>query len=323
MQNANNQIFRNSSFSPARRLSSGIGVVVTGGPLSPERTEMGFKAIKSLGYTYSSPLSPSQYYGDYSHGFANGSVRERLKAALDILGDDKFDVLLASRGASGAYEIVPGFPYESFRNEKKLLIGQSDVTCLLVQMPGRAGIPAIHGSTLGAEFADYEKSIEARESVDTLVKLISDPSYRYELSGRQIKNGTSSEGYIIAGNLSMLVSLMGTPWDVCYGGSILVLEEVGEAPFRVQRMLMQMLYGGKLGDLKGLCFGRFSRCESKAGPTVNDVIKGFVGENLQKFDYPILTDLPVGHWGKSLPLPVGCMAVVRDENLQVLESPIE
>ncbi len=312
-----------AAISKARKLSKTFGIVTPGGPLSKERTELGYQNIRSLGYTLQAPLEPYAYYADYTYEFTNGSRKERLTSIEQAINNPEVDVLLAARGVTGSLEIISDFPFKVLGTQKKLLIGQSDVSSFLIQTPFRSGIPSIHGPTLGAEFADYTNSGDAKDSIDTLIKLISDPDFRLDIPGRSVKKGHSLQGRLLAGNLTTLVSLLGTPYDVDYSNCILLLEEVGEAPYKIKRMLFQLLLAGKLDALSGLCFGRFAKCESPNGPDVDSVMDKFISDTLSPFPYPVLKELPVGHWGKSLPIPIGCMALIKDDLLCILESPIE
>ena len=151
--------------------------------------------------------------------------------------------------------------------------------------------------------------------------MIADPGCRLQLAGDILRDG-SGQGRIIAGNLTVLTSLLGTPWDIDYDGAVLMLEEVGEAPFRIHRMLMQLKFGGKLNNLAALVFGRFSRCTAKHGPAVDEVIRRAVSDILDGPRYPVLAGLPFGHWGENVPLPVGCLAKVEGGKFETLESPI-
>ncbi len=132
--------------------------------------------------------------------------------------------------------------------------------------------------------------------------------------------GTSGQGPLLAGNLSVLTTLLGTPWDVDYSGAVLVVEEVGESPFRVERSLKHLALAGKFDSLAALVFGRFSRCEAAHGPAVDEVIERFAQFCPAKF--PVVSGLPVGHWGENQPLPLGCAAEVVNDCFRLLESPV-
>ena len=305
-----------------KKLVKKLAVVSTGGPVPPDREALALKNSEELGLKIYQSYSCSKYYADYTNDFSNGSPDQRLVSIKEVLEDDTIDCILASRGATGSFDIISNFPFELFSKKRKLLIGNSDVTSILVQMPERANLCAIHGPTFGSSFADYQQDASAKESVDQLLLMIGDPAHRFTYCGDIYKSGQEDEGQLICGNLTMLVSILGTPYDVSYENKILVLEEVGEAPYRVKRLLEQLYFANKFSKLKGVCFGRFSKCCSPNGPSVDDVIKAFCNLKLQKYNFPILINLEVGHWGKNLPIPIGCMAKISGNSLIQLESPI-
>lgn len=280
-------------------LSAGAlwGVFVSGSPLSPERFSEGVRTLEHLGFRVKCPLDPSIYYGRYDHGFSNGSVLERTAALEQLLEDPEVEVILAARGGYGAYELLPSIDFSLFRSNPKPLVGCSDLTLLLVQ-PQVCGI---HGPTLGSSFADYAKDSSAQKTVDRLIAFLSD-AQELEYQCSELRSG-HAEGRLLCGNLSVLTSLLGTPWDVDYRDAVLVLEEVGEAPYRIHRSLLQLKHAGKLEKLAGLVFGRFSRCEAAHGPTADEVILSLLGDILHESSYPVYTGLEVGHWGLNLPLP--------------------
>jgi muramoyltetrapeptide carboxypeptidase len=305
-----------------KALKNGFGVIVTSSPLSKERTELASQNILGLGYSSAYSLAPYKYYANYDFGFANGSVGERIDSIEKALVDSNSDCILASRGGSGALDLLPHLPLDKISKFKKIFIGQSDFTLILLQVAFRCNVPAIFGPTFGADFADYHELKEAKESVDTLLRMLTDESFRLEIRGEVVEKKGTGQGQLIGGNLSMLLALLGTPYDVSYEGKILVLEEVGESPYKIERMLTQLLLSEKLTKVRGICFGRFARCESKVGPSVEDVILR-VSERLKQINVcPILKNLPFGHWGMSNPLPLGVKAEISGDTLVTLESPI-
>lgn len=314
---------KNTSIIKAKKLTSAFSIITPGGPLAKDRTELGYENIKKLGYSYRNTLEPYRYYANYTHGFTNGSKEERLKAIQDAIQDSSTQSILAARGVTGSLEIIANFPFDLLGKHKKILIGQSDITSFLVQTPSRSGIPSIHGPTLGDGFANFETSAEERESVETLISLLSDPAFTFEMKGTCLREGKAQEGKLLAGNLTTLLGLLGTPFDVDYRNTILILEEVGESPYRIKRMLMQLLLAGKFDSLSGLCFGRFAKCQGSNGPTTEAIIQDFVHEELLHTSYPVLRDIPVGHWGKSMPIPIGCTALINNDLLDIVENPVQ
>ena len=299
-----------------------IGVVPPGSPLSPERFAAGIAEIERRGFSVRCPLDPSEFYGRYDHGFASASPQARADALMALVADDEVDTILAVRGAYGTLDILPLLDYERIGAARKIITGCSDVTALLLQCAARSKIPAIHGPTLGSSFADSSAQAEAKESVDALIAVLQDPDYRVEQTCAVLRPG-SARGPVIAGNLTMLITLLGTPWDVDYSGAILVIEDVGEAPYRIHRAMVQLKLAGKLSSLGGLVFGRFARCSAAQGPTVEEVFQMVVRDMVEGTDYPVFAGLESGHYGKNVPLSIGCDAKLEDGVFMCIESPLE
>ena len=294
--------------------------LLTGAPLSVERFQAGLKTLESLGLRAKYPIDPTVAYGDKQQGFVAAPAAERARAMYELLQDREVSVVLAVRGAYGALDLLPRLDSEQLRAAGKLVIGSSDITVLLLQSL-RAEIPAIHGSTLGDAFADYGEKDYARESVDALVAMLRQPEFRIEQKVESLRAG-SARGPLLAGNLSMLLTVLGTPWDIDYSGAILVIEDVGEAPYRIHRALTQLKLAGKLERLSGVVFGRFSKCEAKSGPSVDEVMEMAVRDIFPNSPFPVVRGLEAGHWGKNIPLPMGCLAEISGNTFRTLESPI-
>lgn len=298
-----------------------VGVASTGSPVHPDRYAAGVAELERRGYRVRAPLDPSAYYGDYRHGFSNGSAEERTDALLELLADPAVHVILTARGGYGALDILPRLDFDRVAAARKLIVGMSDATVLLVNAPQRAGIASVHGPALGTAFADAAQDSAALESIERLLALLTDPAHRASASCTVLRDGTG-EGPLLVGNLSVLTTLLGTPWDVDYDGRVLVIEDVGEKPFRIHRALLQLALAGKLKALAGLVFGRFARCDAPHGPNVDGVIRLVLDDILAAASYPVLSGLELGHWGANLPLPVGCRASIHEGRIEVLEAPI-
>jgi len=119
------------------------------------------------------------------------------------------------------------------------------------------------------------------------------------------------------GNLSMFCALLGTPWDVSFDGAVLVLEEVGESPYRVHRNLLQLALAGKFSNLSGLALGRFAKCTASQGPTLSDVVQLGLRTYLRDLSFLVVMGLSVGHWGENHALPLGARAVIEDTSFLV------
>ena len=294
------------------------GVIALGSPLSPERYALGKATLDSFGIEIEAPISPSEYYGQYDFGFSNGSAQDRAAALLQLLRDDDVECVLTARGGYGCSELLPHLRAAGLTNIGKPVVGLSDATALLVQIPQQFGGVSLHGPALGSAFADYQSNPIAKQSVDSLMDILSEKPSQIEESIVELRSKDAEvQGKLLVGNLSVLVSLLGTPYDVSYKNKILAIEEVGEAPYQVHRLLLQLLYAGKLAELRGLLFGRFAKCESKFGPSVTDVIEQFSNEHLSSFDYPVGQSDAFGHWGLNRVLPIGAKATWSNGALRI------
>ena len=305
------------------RLAPGatIGLLAVSAPLSAERWKLGTSTLESLGYKWKAPIDPTLSYGKKDHGFTVASAADRTKAIYELLHDRQVSALLAVRGAYGSLDVLPRLDLEQVRAAGKTLIGSSDISALLMQFAFRAGVPAVHGPCVGDLFADYNAKPEAKESVDALFGLLSNPEYKFTQRLTSLRDG-SGRGPIIASNLTMLLTLLGTPWDIDYQGAVLIVEDVGESPFRVHRAFTQLKLAGKLSRLAGLVFARFAKCESSNGPTIDEVMEMITNDIAGSTGYPILKGLDAGHWGKNMPLPLGCAAEINGDTFALVESPL-
>ena len=298
-----------------------IGVVAPGSPCDPLRFNIGMEELRSRGFECRCPLDPTAQYGKHDYGFASAAPESRKSALEGLAAAGDVDAIISARGAYGTLEILPLLDFDRLAQAGKCIVGCSDVTALLVAVLKMSGLVSVHGPTVSGDFARAKDSLDARQNIEELLLLLSDPGFRLTAKCESLRSG-SAAGTVLAGNLTMLVSLLGTPWDIDYRGSILVLEDIGEAPYRVHRHLMQLRLAGKFESLAALVFGRFSRCEVAHGPTVEEVIRRSVGDILHGTSFPVLFGFPFGHGGRSHPLALGCRAEVEGDSFYVRESPL-
>ena len=124
-----------------------------------------------------------------------------------------------------------------------------------------------------------------------------------------------ARGPILGGNLTLLASAVGTPWDVSYDGSILFVEETGEAPYRIHRLFTQLAYAGKLDQLSALIFGEFVNCTAAAGPSIETAMNLIVTEILANTSYPVYKGLPVGHARRNISIGLNNLVILNGNYL--------
>ncbi len=304
-----------------------IGVIATGSPLEQSRLEKGIKHVEQRGFEVHMPLLASQYYGS-NEIWSNGSIEQRLEAFQSLLFDPNVKAIFSARGGYGSLELLPYLKKEDFVNNPKPIIGLSDFCSLLCYQSFTANITSIHGASIGTSLADVSDKDHAINDSDNLFEMLCNPDFLPKYKCSTLFDGklvdSKAEGRILATNLTVLCSLLGTDFDFDFKNLILVLEEVGEAPYKVHRMLTQLEQCGKFKDLKGLVFGRFAKCESSNGPSIEDVFNIFAKKIKEhdQYNFPVLKDLEFGHWGRNVPLALNCRAKISEQELILLESAV-
>ncbi len=242
---------------------------------------------------------------DDRYGYLAGTDAGRRQQFATALKDPNCDGILCIRGGWGAARLLEDWPMpmealgsnrtQTVLIKPKWLIGFSDVTSLLWGFACR-GISGVHGPVL-TTLGDEPQSSQAR---------LFDWVERHEISPLQGQgwNGGSVTGLLLPANLTVATHLLNTAYQPDLKGVILALEDVGEAPYRLDRMLTQWRMSGALSQVAGIALGRFSSCEPPEGyPSLS--IEEMLRDRLMDLNIPIVADLPFGHEGENAALPVG------------------
>lgn len=234
-----------------------------------------------------------------TQGYLAGDDRARLLDLQHGLADRDVMALIAARGGYGATRLLPQLNLDTIRSANKWLVGFSDVTALHA-LWARAGVCSIHGPmvcSLG------EGSMAVRDAFFDLLEG-QDPR---PLSGLSTVSPGRASGRLFGGNLTVLASLVGTPYAPAMDDVVLVLEDITERPYRVDRMLTTMLQAGFLEGVRGVILGQFTQCDpGPDGTTVEHVLS----ERLGTLRVPIVGNAPVGHVPENMPLLLGCTAEI-------------
>lgn len=217
-------------------------------------------------------------------GYLAGDDARRLSELRDALADPDADAIVAARGGYGATRLLDALEPSEVRKARKLLVGFSDVTALHA-LWARAGIRSLHAPMVAwlgradeLQRAQWVAALEGTRTSLADLTPISDVE-------------TGATGPLVGGNLAVLAALCGTPYAPPLTGTILFLEDVGEAPYRVDRMLTTLSQAGWLDRVAGILLGEFIACEGKHGVAVATVLK----ERLGHLDVPVLSGAPSGH----------------------------
>ncbi len=276
-----------------------IAVVSPSGNFDPERLEAGLAVLRAWGY------SPELLPGvGRRHRYLAGTDNERLGDLVRALRGG-WDAVWAVRGGYGLNRLLSRLPWEELSYAP--FLGFSDATGLLNALAGR-GRPAVHAPVLThlGDIADEP----SREHLRAL--LAGEPVA--PLHGRRLRGG-SAEGPLVGGNLCVLASLCGTPWQLRGHACIVVLEEVGEAPYKVDRLLTQLIDAGCLDGVAGVALGSFLGAEppEDADWTTLEVLD----ELLAPLKVPVLAELPIGHGPANRAFRVGGWARLQGDRLEL------
>jgi muramoyltetrapeptide carboxypeptidase len=234
-------------------------------------------------------------------GFLAGDDDTRAAAMLDALRDPEVRCLYAARGGYGCTRLLEGHGdalAAALRRDPKPLVGYSDVTALHA-LWARVGVRSVHGAMVTA----LGRNQGHPDMIAAVLKGERPPAWRGLVA---LHTGAVLEGRALGGNLAVLSALAGTPWQLALAGAVLMLEDIREAPYRVDRMLTTLRNSGALRGVAAVVLGSFTACEpGPDGTTVREVCR----ERLGDLGVPVLWGAPFGHGDENLPWVSG--AVVR------------
>ena len=298
-----------------KRLKAGdtVAVIAPASGLTPESFDNALRNLESLGLK---PKVGKSARG--VKGFLSATDKERLDDLHQAFSDKEIAGVWCVRGGYGAGRLLPAIDYDLIRKNPKVLIGYSDITALHLAISQATGLVTFHGPVAASELTGYTKTHVANVLVNP-----STP-YKIELSEynktqesnlfkTETITGGKARGRLVGGNLSLLAALAGTPYALReMKGKILFIEDVGEQPYRIDRMLTQLRQGLNLGSLAGIALGVFEDCNPRTKDTqsLQDVVKDRLGD----LRVPVVYGLSFGHIRDQFTLPVGIEAELDATN---------
>lgn len=310
---------------PKLKKGDTVGLITPASALSRSAFEKSVTNFEHLGFTVKTSKNLR-----LRKGFLAGNDEDRLEDLHDMFGNDQIDGIVCARGGYGSGRLLPMIDYGLIRSNPKVLVGYSDITALLFGIHKMTGLVCFHGPVGASSFTEFtKKSFERAVMTDEIPTSISHPlewkqSENKDYKFKKINRGKAS-GQLIGGNLSLLVSLIGTPYDLDYDGKIIFIEDVGEIPYRIDRMLTQLLNAGKLQKAAGIALGVFKECDSSPDDPDFALSTGLgevLTDRLAYLKIPVLYGLPFGHIPDNATLPLGVNAQldVEQGTLTLLES---
>jgi muramoyltetrapeptide carboxypeptidase len=286
-----------------------VSLVAPAGPVSGPAIDRAVERVRSLGWE---PVLGR--HARERRGYLAGTDAERADDLNSALRDPENAAIWFLRGGYGTLRILDRVAWDALEGRPRPLIGFSDNTALHLAA-FRRGLVTFHGPHAAApEFPEFT----ARSLVQVLDPAGADSPLPLPDEHRAIEvvNGGIAEGVLVGGNLAMLAATLATPVQLRASGAILFLEEVGEAAYRVDRLLTQLRLAGVLDAVAGIAIGAISACTDAAvdgNPSVTEI----VADRTASLGVPVLSGLPFGHEPESWTLPIGIRARLDADRMSV------
>ncbi len=245
------------------------------------------------------------------HGYFAGRDRDRADDLNRMFADDRIAGIVCYTGGWGSPRVLPYLDYALIARKPKVLIGYSDITALLNAIHQRTGLVTFHGPVGGSSLDPYSlenfrKVVMSPEPAGMLSPPPKKPTELVDRANRILRlHPGRATGRLAGGNLTLLASLMGTPYEIETTGAIVFAEDVREEVYRIDRMLTQLALGGKFTSMAGFVFGRCTDCRATSF-SLEDILRDRFGAG----PAPAISGLSFGHIELKLTLPIGVMATL-------------
>ena len=281
-----------------------IGITAPSGPVNTDDFLKGKAFLESLGLK----VAVSKAIFEKT-GYLAGPDRIRVGEMNRLVNDPNIHAIICARGGYGALRILRDLDFKAFARHPKIFMGCSDISALLCAVLEKSNMVVFHGPTVCQM---GKKDVVTRLFLaDAIMK---NRPYLVEAVDSIIITPGQAQGPVLGGNLTILCHLLSTGFLPDFKGCILLLEDVGEAPYRIDRMLTQLLLAGRLDHVAGIALGDFTRCGDP-----NQVYRVFK-DRLGNLNIPVLAGFPVGHGATNVTVPLGPVAVL-DTDTNTLSYP--
>jgi muramoyltetrapeptide carboxypeptidase len=284
-----------------------IRIITPSGFISPEFIDGAKKVLESWGLQVSEGEFARSEYGRFA-----GTKEQRISDLQTALDDLDVKAILCSRGGYGLAQIIDKLDFTKFKKNPKWLIGFSDIT-ILHNVISNVGIASVHG-IMAKQLTELP---ENAEQVQYLKQILFGKLPTYQIPTHELNRAGTAQGKLIGGNLSVLMGMRGSRFDLKFENNILFLEDIAEKPYHIDRMMQNLRFSSVLSQISGLIVGQFSDCEED--PLMMKTIPEIILDAVKKYNYPVCFNFQAGHTDYNLPLILGKKAHlnVNENNVQL------
>ena len=305
-----------------KRLNKGdtIGIISPAGAVKDENLwESTIKYFENKGYK----VKIASHSGD-KNAYLAGKDEDRLSDLINFFEDDEIKAIICSRGGYGTYRLLAGIDWEVIRKNPKIFVGYSDITALLNNFVEKSGLVCFHGPLAISDFGKEEINEYTEENFWKILEGKAEIPYSFEnpFNYECIIPG-KAHGELMGGNLTILCGLLGTPYFPDLQGKILLLEDIEEPLYKIDRMLMQLKLAGIFEKVSGILFGEFTSIVESNNSEVNkltpvDIIKELIGG----LNIPVGYGFTASHSEQKATLPLGVKYNFDSQNfkLEIIEN---
>jgi muramoyltetrapeptide carboxypeptidase len=270
-----------------------IRIISPSGIANPEYIDGAKKVLTEWQLNVTVGENARSEYGRFA-----GTKEQRTSDLQKALDDPSVKAILCSRGGYGLAQIIDKLDFTGFVKSPKWLIGFSDIS-ILHNVINNLGIESIHG-IMGMHLSTLP---DDSKQVQCLKKLLFGIQPEYIFPNEPNNKTGQVAGKLIGGNLSVIMGLRGSKYDLNYDNAILFIEDVGEKPYQIDRMIQNLRLSGVLSQLSGLIIGQFSECEED--PLMMQSIQELILSAVDEYSYPVCFNFPAGHIEYNLPFILG------------------
>jgi muramoyltetrapeptide carboxypeptidase len=271
-----------------------LGIIAPASPFDKQKFVKGLSVIEEMGFK----VFFSENIFDQK-GYLAGSDEHRADMLNLMFTNSDIKGIICARGGYGALRILPLIDFNRIASNPKVLIGCSDITVLLNTLYLKCGLVSFHGPMIESLANASDTTKQSLQDVLLQDQIL---SFRYQNS--VVIHPGQASGIMAGGNLTTLCHLLGTPFEPDFSGKILLLEDIGESPYRIDRMLMQMKLAGCFDHISGIVLGTFKGCGE------SDLVYQIFDDIFSNARFPILAGFDVGHDEPNLTIPFGINASI-------------
>ncbi len=305
------------------RLKKGdlIGIVAPAGPvLDVSKIDRGVRYLEQLGYHVALGEHVNRI-----HGYLAGTDEERVADLHSMFEDPRIKAIMAVRGGYGTTRILPLLNYRMIARHPKIFVGFSDITALQLALWRKSHLVTFHGPMLAADFADPVDPFKEEFFWNLLSSHTKQGKIAFPTDVVPLRLHTGkATGRLLGGNLSLIVSLLGTPYQPDFTDNILCIEDIDEEPYRIDRMLTHARNAGVLEECSGVLAGQFTGCSPKDPTRPSFRTEEVLERAAELAAKPFLSNLPFGHTPRKMTLPLGLKVRVNADagEIEFLESAV-